>query len=342
MHGKFTVQKQGCRAKVFSSLQNAVSFDSIDLDEDDAASIPQEVVLVDDAIESSDADCDSDTSESAPIDYKYCGKKATDSNVPVKIENAGSLALGKASALPLKWAVIRPLSAEEQASTSKCTSEANPKKTKRGGTTGIPAAKRERTAQRLRALSRRGPTGPSGENAAMNSNTSLAKSSSEVCSSPGLVGRFRERATAMLCEALRGWEHADLIGKAITEAFIKEHGAAAARRYLLDLCASLRRNATLREEVMVAGVTGAAKLARQDPREWATDELQAKRCRWAQESLREIKPAGPSAICPACGGRAIVATGTAGSGRAGRTTKAFNHYSCLEPHCGKSSHVKQD
>jgi hypothetical protein len=37
-----------------------------------------------------------------------------------------------------------------------------------------------------------------------------------------------------------------------------------------------------------------------------------------------------------------VATGTAGSGRSGRLTKAFAHYSCMEDHCGKSSHVKQD
>merc|ERR1712232_974146 len=96
-------------------------------------------------------------------------------------------------------------------------------------------------------------------------------------------------------------------------------------------------------ELLTAGPSSAGGMVvRQDPRSWANAELNAKRQKWIEESLQEIKPAGPVGTCPLCGGRAVVATGTAGSGRSGRLTKAFAHYSCLEGACGQQSHVKQD
>merc|ERR1712048_232305 len=98
------------------------------------------------------------------------------------------------------------------------------------------------------------------------------------------VAKMCERASALLCTALCGGERAQAIATAIVEAFLQEKEPKCARRLLLDLVAALRRNKGLREEIIVSGTMKARELAQQDPRQWATDKLQAKRSRWAEES----------------------------------------------------------
>lgn len=231
----------------------------------------------------------------------------------VRIACAGKLDLGQT---PLAWAVLKPTAEGKVACSSECDRA------------------RGHTAGRRRPIVR--------QSAHVNPKASASKCSPGGSVRPETTVRIRERAIALFCEALDRGDSSQETAGAIVDAFMETHGAANARRLLLDLGASLRRNAALREEVVATGASVAARLVQQDPREWATDELRNKRSRWAEEALQELKPSGPIAACPCCGGRAVVATGTAGSGRAGRTTKAFIHYSCLEQGCGKSSHVKQD
>lgn len=171
--------------------------------------------------------------------------------------------------------------------------------------------------------------------------------------------RLRERAASILQEAL-GSEAAKTAdagavveqqvaadaaatAAAMADRCIKLLGVKGARRHLLSLASALRVNAELRREVLAAGPKSAGELvARQDPRSWASAELRGRRRQWLEESMRDVKPAGPVGTCPECGGRAVVACGTAGSGRSGRLTKSFAHYSCLEDRCGRQSHVKQE
>ncbi|CAE7237022.1 Ribosomal large subunit pseudouridine synthase C [Symbiodinium microadriaticum] len=115
------------------------------------------------------------------------------------------------------------------------------------------------------------------------------------------------------------------------EAFFALHGGGARRR-LLALSASLKSNEALRKDILAAGPPGALAIAQQDPREWACSAVQAKRQRWALESLQEAKmPSGQMARCPECGGKAFVNTGRAGSGRAARLSKQYAHFKCTEP-----------
>ncbi|CAE7402323.1 rluD [Symbiodinium sp. CCMP2592] len=114
-------------------------------------------------------------------------------------------------------------------------------------------------------------------------------------------------------------------------AFFTLHGGGARRR-LLALSAALKSNEALRKDILAAGSSGALAIARQDPREWACSDLQAKRQRWALESMQEAKmPSGQMARCPECGGKAFVNTGRAGSGRAARLSKQYAHFKCTEP-----------
>lgn len=199
-------------------------------------------------------------------------------------------------------------------------------------TAGSASRAGERTVKRLRAIRHR---------AGAEALAPAANLVDEEAASAA-IARLRERAVSLLCTALGGCDGARETAAAVTEAFLSAHALAEARRLLLALGAGLRVNDSLRCEVLRAGPFGVGVLARQDPQEWASEEIQAKRRQWAQEALQEVKPAGPIGKCPECDGRAVVACGTAGSGRSSRLTKSFYHYSCLEDTCGKDSHVKLD
>lgn len=154
--------------------------------------------------------------------------------------------------------------------------------------------------------------------------------------------QLHDRAVSLISATLSGAEQATEIATMVVGSFVNVQGISGARRTLLALNAALRVNTSLKTTVLAASPSEIATLAHQDPREWASEEIQAMRRQWEKEALEEVKPAGPVGNCPECGGRAVVATGTAGSGRSARLTKAFAHYSCLEDNCGKSSHIKQD
>lgn len=83
--------------------------------------------------------------------------------------------------------------------------------------------------------------------------------------------------------------HADETALAVADALLVlcEGDARSARQELQQLRPALRRNAELRQRVLEAGPAGAEALARQDRQEWATEELQNKRRRWAEEVLRD-------------------------------------------------------
>eukprot|EP00747_Dinoflagellata_sp_TGD_P031394 gnl/TRDRNA2_/TRDRNA2_135247_c0_seq1.p1 gnl/TRDRNA2_/TRDRNA2_135247_c0~~gnl/TRDRNA2_/TRDRNA2_135247_c0_seq1.p1 ORF type:complete len:360 (+),score=48.48 gnl/TRDRNA2_/TRDRNA2_135247_c0_seq1:50-1129(+) len=262
----------------------------------------------------------------------YHGKQGLAETYGLHVKNGGALALGNTDGSPLAWAVLRP---SPSGSVSKpVVGKANKRKIM-SHESGPPTRTHQRASQHLH------PSGGKKVGSKRAIDGAAVVRSVKGASDEG-AAKMCERAGALLCTALCGGEHAQAIATAIVEAFLQENEPDCARRLLLDLVAALRRNKALREEILVSGATKARELAQQDPRQWATDELQAKRSRWAEESLNEIKPNGPIGVCPSCGGRAVVAAGTAGSGRAGRTTKAFYHYSCMETHCGKASHVKQD
>eukprot|EP00928_Gymnodinium_smaydae_P058723 TRINITY_DN41921_c0_g1_i1.p1 TRINITY_DN41921_c0_g1~~TRINITY_DN41921_c0_g1_i1.p1 ORF type:complete len:352 (+),score=100.67 TRINITY_DN41921_c0_g1_i1:43-1056(+) len=234
----------------------------------------------------------------------------------------------------LAWAVLRPGEAETLAGSRL----ASRKRAGEEAPAGAAASKRagERAVKRLRGLRHRPALGA--ESApAIASGGAQAHGSGQAGG-----GSLHDRAVAFLAAALGGGAEAASVAAAAAAAFVEAHGASEARPRLLSLGAALRANGPLRTSVLAAGPAGAAKLATQDPADWATEKLQEKRRLWAAEALQEIKPAGPVGSCPVCGGRAVVACGTAGSGRSGRLTKAFAHYSCLEESCGRSTHVKQD
>lgn len=270
---------------------------------------------------------------------KHSISLATDMHV--KAESVGKLAVGES---PLPWAVLRPVTTDSAASSSKVHSSVGKRKSNQNlHDASSRVDSQERAANRLQPLARsvRAKADlsiPADGNRRMSS----TKTSKGNSSNPDVAAAMSVRATTLLSQILSGGPQSQAIAAAIVKVFLEAHGPVAARRLLLDLGAALRRNATLREEVLASGVSVGAKLLRQDPREWATEELLAKRCRWAEEALQKILPAGPIGVCPCCDGRAVVAAGTAGSGRAGRTTKAFYHYTCIEVGCGKSSHLKQD
>mmetsp|Transcript_69241 Transcript_69241/g.150689 ORF Transcript_69241/g.150689 Transcript_69241/m.150689 type:complete len:297 (-) Transcript_69241:111-1001(-) len=246
-------------------------------------------------------------------------------------------------AVPLRWSVLGP----DDAPVTR-----RPERRRRTPNQGPGSG--ERALKRLRALKRRSPGGvvepPSvasgrgkGAPAIMDATAATPASVTAIVPSSAAsnAAPLRQRAVARLREAL-GEEDDSGLAEALADAFLSIYSSSESRVRLLALGAALRRSKKLRTEVLDAGPDGAATLALQDPQAWAPDVVRAQRERWAAEALQEIKPAGPVGVCPACGGRAVVACGTAGSGRSGRLTKAFVHYSCLEDHCGQSSHVKQE
>lgn len=151
--------------------------------------------------------------------------------------------------------------------------------------------------------------------------------------------RLGEKASSMLSVALGDSAEARRTATALAAAFLSREDA---KQRLLALGAALRNNPDLCKTVLAAGPDGAIALAQQDPREWAGAEMQAKRQRWAKESLQAAQvPCGQMATCPECGGRAFVNTGRAGSGRAARLSKQYAHFTCTEKACGKVTHVQE-
>lgn len=129
---------------------------------------------------------------------------------------------------------------------------------------------------------------------------------------------------------------------AAADAFVEAHGGAVARQRLLALAAALRSNAELRDELIAAEPQVLREIARQDPREWVSAGLRAKRRQWAKEALAEARqPGNVISVCPECGGRAAVECGRAGSGRSARISKQYAHYTCLEDRCGKVTHIQE-
>lgn len=238
----------------------------------------------------------------------------------MEIKSTGELGLGE---LPVSWAVLKPTDGALNPTAKQRARKRN------GAHAGRAADGVDRVAtKRVRQAG-----------CAPGANARLAHASKDAA---GTTASLRTKASAMLKEVLGGCLRSNEVAESIVAAFscVKQEDM---RRRLIDLCAALRRNAELRDSVMASTPEELAKLVDQDPREWATHELQTQRSQWAQEGyLQAGQRAGPIGTCPACGGRAVVATGTAGSGRSGRLTKAFAHYSCLEDNCGKSSHVKQE
>lgn len=160
----------------------------------------------------------------------------------------------------------------------------------------------------------------------------------EVSSNEGPQDGQISKAAALLC-GLLGDDHA---AEEISVTLAKACLADGSRHRLMALAAALKSNEELRNAILSAGPAGAQSFAEQDPRDWAGSELQKKRQRWIQESLREAKvPSGHMAVCPECGGKAFVNTGRAGSGRAARLSKQYAHFKCTEKMCGKETHIQE-
>eukprot|EP00747_Dinoflagellata_sp_TGD_P029638 gnl/TRDRNA2_/TRDRNA2_134035_c0_seq1.p1 gnl/TRDRNA2_/TRDRNA2_134035_c0~~gnl/TRDRNA2_/TRDRNA2_134035_c0_seq1.p1 ORF type:complete len:388 (-),score=58.52 gnl/TRDRNA2_/TRDRNA2_134035_c0_seq1:42-1205(-) len=150
------------------------------------------------------------------------------------------------------------------------------------------------------------------------------------------VDKLKRFATTLLEDTLGGGARG--LASAVAEAFVFAHGIEARPR-LLALHAALRKNLAFRNAVVEAGTEGLPALAEQDPREWACQELKAKRAKWAQEAFDETKiPIGRVSVCPECGGRAVVECGQSSDFK---MAKQYAHYSCMEERCGKVVHVKQ-
>mmetsp|Transcript_106863 Transcript_106863/g.300446 ORF Transcript_106863/g.300446 Transcript_106863/m.300446 type:complete len:200 (+) Transcript_106863:50-649(+) len=146
-------------------------------------------------------------------------------------------------------------------------------------------------------------------------------------------GRAKAKATARFVEILGDAE----LSAAIVDAFYRAAGDQhKASHRLRSLVVALRSNAKLREGVLRAGTSGAVALALQDPREWASDGMKAKRQAWAQEELSKASQHGGYVReCPQCGGKAIFETGSHGDWK---ISKEFSHYRCTEVSCGQITH----
>eukprot|EP00931_Biecheleriopsis_adriatica_P069728 TRINITY_DN43529_c0_g1_i1.p1 TRINITY_DN43529_c0_g1~~TRINITY_DN43529_c0_g1_i1.p1 ORF type:complete len:337 (+),score=93.94 TRINITY_DN43529_c0_g1_i1:124-1134(+) len=227
-------------------------------------------------------------------------------------------------AKPLVWAVLRP---SDGLPPRKCPRR--PRKTDEPDGSEAASAG-ERAVRRLRLLKTSGAA------------ASLTRDAVAGQDDSGDSAKLADKATALLATSLGSAAEAESTAAALVAAMVAAHGARAARSRLLSLGAALRGNEEFRAGVLSAGPAGAVAVARQDPREWAGSELQAKRQQWAQESLKEAQvPKGQMAVCPECGGRAFVNTGRAGSGRAARLSKQYAHFTCTERHCGKVTHIQE-
>mmetsp|Transcript_149067 Transcript_149067/g.415451 ORF Transcript_149067/g.415451 Transcript_149067/m.415451 type:complete len:197 (+) Transcript_149067:135-725(+) len=152
----------------------------------------------------------------------------------------------------------------------------------------------------------------------------------------GSEGTLQDKAAARLTEAL-GMDHRELAGS-IAEAIITVGGTDAAHR-IRALVSALRTNAVLRSEVIREGKGIATKLASQDTREWASEDLKAQREAWAKSSMAEAsRLGGDIRPCPECGGRAVFSTG---STAAYKMAKSYAHYTCIEVSCGKETHLAE-
>eukprot|EP00930_Biecheleria_cincta_P091472 TRINITY_DN81050_c0_g1_i1.p1 TRINITY_DN81050_c0_g1~~TRINITY_DN81050_c0_g1_i1.p1 ORF type:complete len:355 (-),score=75.90 TRINITY_DN81050_c0_g1_i1:21-1085(-) len=224
----------------------------------------------------------------------------------------------------LAWAVLRPSSAN-QSSTRYRQMLRRPKRPE-GDAAAVADNSREHVSSSFR-----------GSRKANATSTVQPRESSKDASASAL--RLHEKATSLLSAALGDSADASSTATALATAFLAREDA---KQRLLALGAALRNNPELSKTVLAAGPEGAPALARQDPREWAGAEMQAKRQRWAKESLQEAQvPLGQMATCPECGGRAFVNTGRAGSGRAARLSKQYAHFTCTEKTCGKVTHVQE-
>lgn len=238
----------------------------------------------------------------------------------------------------LTWAVVRPVECKRKDSKTVHTPS------RRSGSLHClrPVACRpcpssgERVQKRLRTLKHRSP------------GTALTERKERSLSS-GLGEVLRESATSQLGMILGtasgpaaitdGTLLGTSLAAAITDAFIGEYGATASKPRLMSLLKALRGNELLRNTVLEQGVDGVAALARQDPQEWASADLQLRRQQWTRESLKAACPTGGQvSICPECGGRAIVECGQSADFK---KAKQYAHYTCMEEKCGKITHIKE-
>jgi len=240
---------------------------------------------------------------------------------------------------PLKWSVCRSMSESGGCGESRSVQEPNHQgRHGRGRGRGRkspgcaqPAPIAERVSKRLRTL--RSSTGNSQQSRQERTSPVPAAVQSNV-----VTARLHERATVRLDAALGGG--AEEIAAAVAKAFLLVYpDGSMAKRRMLALTAALRANASLRKTVLDAGVEGAEALAKQEPHEWAHEDLKSRRLQWAQESLRAACPSGGEiGTCPECGGRAVVECGQSADFK---KAKQYAHYTCLEEHCGKISHIKE-
>eukprot|EP00927_Polykrikos_kofoidii_P079739 TRINITY_DN7655_c0_g1_i1.p1 TRINITY_DN7655_c0_g1~~TRINITY_DN7655_c0_g1_i1.p1 ORF type:complete len:217 (+),score=33.07 TRINITY_DN7655_c0_g1_i1:120-770(+) len=151
---------------------------------------------------------------------------------------------------------------------------------------------------------------------------------------------FRAKAQTLLVEALGGGRGVVELASAIIDAFVKAAGESSkASHRLRSLIAALRNNDKLRDVILSGGISCAVDVALQDPREWATDNLKARRQFWATSAMNMASQVGGDIrSCPQCGGKAVLETGTSA---AYKMAKAYVHYRCMEVHCGLDTHVKE-
>lgn len=104
--------------------------------------------------------------------------------------------------------------------------------------------------------------------------------------------KLRSRAISMVTSAFGGSGSSEARASTVVDAFVKEHGASEARHRLLALVSALRQNEPFRSDVLEMPSERVLTLAQQEPREWATAAMHAKRRKWAADAIQEVKPAG--------------------------------------------------
>merc|ERR1711924_251358 len=144
----------------------------------------------------------------------------------------------------------------------------------------------------------------------------------------------RTKAINLLAETLgNGYNQ---LASDLVEAFIKKHGVDARGR-LRALRAALRSNADFAARVQSVCSSVVEKLVEEDPQTWANANIKAQRERWSLENFAMVTKSMPGTErpCPACGGKAIMQTGTCAGYK---ISKEYVHYKCTENECGKESH----
>jgi len=104
--------------------------------------------------------------------------------------------------------------------------------------------------------------------------------------------KLRSRAISMVTSAFGGSGSSEARASTVVDAFVEEHGASEARHRLLALVSALRQNEPFRSDVLEMPSERVLTLAKQEPREWATAAMHAKRRKWAADAIQEVKPAG--------------------------------------------------